>query len=181
MRAIANWHYVCPVDSDRSYLNERIYFSQQKHKALHLRLALPFPSSPCQSWPIMKFKKDNHSHPVQACIRIYLSLSLLSYFVNVPGGPPGDNTQSSQGVDSSAQIWTMCLTHADKYDKALVETWKGDMDGILIFVRSILLYTLLTSRAAFSLSSQVFSPQSSLHSSSIVTKHFNSLTLPRLI
>ncbi|KAI0295902.1 hypothetical protein B0F90DRAFT_1927374 [Multifurca ochricompacta] len=35
--------------------------------------------------------------------------------------------------DNPAQIWSICLTHADKFDRALVETWKGDMDGILIF------------------------------------------------
>ncbi|KAI0246953.1 hypothetical protein BJV78DRAFT_1096727, partial [Lactifluus subvellereus] len=29
--------------------------------------------------------------------------------------------------------WSLCLAHADKFDKALVESWKGDMDGILIF------------------------------------------------
>ncbi|KAI0059244.1 hypothetical protein BV25DRAFT_1809502, partial [Artomyces pyxidatus] len=36
-------------------------------------------------------------------------------------------------VDSSARIWSIYLTHAEKFDKALVESWKGDMDGILIF------------------------------------------------
>ncbi|KAH9985125.1 hypothetical protein BJV77DRAFT_952059 [Russula vinacea] len=35
--------------------------------------------------------------------------------------------------DTAPQIWSMCLSHADKFDRALVETWKGDMDGILIF------------------------------------------------
>lgn len=32
----------------------------------------------------------------------------------------------------------MYLTEAEKHDKALVESWKGDMDGILIFVRALL-------------------------------------------
>jgi hypothetical protein len=43
--------------------------------------------------------------------------------------------ESTSAVNSSPQIWSICLSHADKFDKALVETWKGDMDGILIFVR----------------------------------------------
>uniref|UniRef100_A0A4Y9YJD7 DUF6535 domain-containing protein n=1 Tax=Dentipellis fragilis TaxID=205917 RepID=A0A4Y9YJD7_9AGAM len=34
---------------------------------------------------------------------------------------------------SSTKIWSIYLSHAEKYDKALVESWKGDMDGILIF------------------------------------------------
>ncbi|KAI0028192.1 hypothetical protein K488DRAFT_59259, partial [Vararia minispora EC-137] len=38
-------------------------------------------------------------------------------------------------VDSSAQIWSIYLHHAAKEDRALMESWKGDMDGILIFVR----------------------------------------------
>jgi len=42
--------------------------------------------------------------------------------------------ESTPAVDSSPHIWSICLSHADKFDRALVETWKGDMDGILIFV-----------------------------------------------
>jgi Family of unknown function (DUF6535) len=42
--------------------------------------------------------------------------------------------ESTPAVESSPQIWSICLSHADKFDRALVETWKGDMDGILIFV-----------------------------------------------
>jgi hypothetical protein len=29
------------------------------------------------------------------------------------------------------------VSEAEKYDKALVETWKSDMEGLLIFVRNI--------------------------------------------
>lgn len=41
------------------------------------------------------------------------------------------------------RISSMYLTEADKVDKALMESWTGDMDGILIFVRSPLLYLVL--------------------------------------
>jgi len=37
-------------------------------------------------------------------------------------------------VDSSAQLWAVVFKEGEKYDKTLVESWKGDMDGILIFV-----------------------------------------------
>ena len=40
---------------------------------------------------------------------------------------------------SVATIWSIYLSHAAKYDKALVESWNGDMDGILIFVSLVLL------------------------------------------
>lgn len=49
-------------------------------------------------------------------------------------GPLGENQQFPPGGNSSAKIWSLCLARADKYDKSLVESWKGDMDGILIFV-----------------------------------------------
>jgi Family of unknown function (DUF6535) len=38
-------------------------------------------------------------------------------------------------VDSSAQLWAIVLKEGEKYDKTLAESWKGDMDGILFFVR----------------------------------------------
>jgi len=40
-------------------------------------------------------------------------------------------------VDSSAQLWAVVFNEGEKYDRTLVESWKGDMDGILIFVRFI--------------------------------------------
>ncbi|KAF8274672.1 hypothetical protein EI94DRAFT_474860 [Lactarius quietus] len=46
---------------------------------------------------------------------------------------PAIIADSAPTVDNSAEIWTICLTHAEKVDRALVESWKGDMDGILIF------------------------------------------------
>ncbi|KAJ7138568.1 hypothetical protein C8R46DRAFT_813180, partial [Mycena filopes] len=30
-------------------------------------------------------------------------------------------------------IWTIYISEAEKYDKALVESWKSDMEGMLIF------------------------------------------------
>ena len=32
-------------------------------------------------------------------------------------------------------MWDLCLTYAEKHDIAMVERWKDDMDGILIYVR----------------------------------------------
>jgi len=36
--------------------------------------------------------------------------------------------------DTSDKIWSVYLSEADRQDEALAENWKGDMDGILIFV-----------------------------------------------
>jgi hypothetical protein len=45
-------------------------------------------------------------------------------------------------VDSSAQLWGVVFKEGEKYDRILAESWKGDMDGILFFVRTVLLYPL---------------------------------------
>ncbi|KAK7012762.1 hypothetical protein R3P38DRAFT_2722947 [Favolaschia claudopus] len=34
---------------------------------------------------------------------------------------------------AAAKLWSIYLSQAEKYDKALVESWKSDMDGLLIF------------------------------------------------
>ena len=37
--------------------------------------------------------------------------------------------------DTSGKVWSVYLSEADKHDKALADNWKGDSEGILIFVR----------------------------------------------
>jgi hypothetical protein len=39
--------------------------------------------------------------------------------------------------DSSDAVWSMYLTEAEKQDKDVIERWKGDTDGILVFVSPI--------------------------------------------
>ena len=39
--------------------------------------------------------------------------------------------------DSSGRLWMMYLTEADKEDKDITESWKGDTDGILVFVGTL--------------------------------------------
>ncbi|KAJ6460862.1 hypothetical protein DFH09DRAFT_1348241 [Mycena vulgaris] len=34
---------------------------------------------------------------------------------------------------AAAKLWAVYVSEADKYDKTLVESWKSDMEGILIF------------------------------------------------
>ncbi|KAH9177094.1 hypothetical protein EDB89DRAFT_1938138 [Lactarius sanguifluus] len=35
--------------------------------------------------------------------------------------------------DPSSKMWALCISQADKHDTAMVERWKADMDGILIY------------------------------------------------
>jgi hypothetical protein len=46
---------------------------------------------------------------------------------------------ASNFVDGSGQIFSMYLEMATEEDKKMVENWKADADGILIFVRPSLL------------------------------------------
>ena len=54
--------------------------------------------------------------------------------------------QASQGVsnfaDGSGHIFSMYLEMATEEDKKMVEDWKADADGILIFVRLSLILCL---------------------------------------
>ncbi|KAJ7134051.1 hypothetical protein C8R43DRAFT_639752 [Mycena crocata] len=44
---------------------------------------------------------------------------------------PNDSHDSDEAV--SAKIWSIYIGEAEKYDKALVESWRSNMDAILIF------------------------------------------------
>ncbi|KAJ7652223.1 hypothetical protein B0H17DRAFT_958084 [Mycena rosella] len=39
------------------------------------------------------------------------------------------------GDEPCAKIWSVYISEAEKYDKALVDSWRGNMNGMLIFVR----------------------------------------------
>ncbi|KAJ7930578.1 hypothetical protein B0H13DRAFT_2532903, partial [Mycena leptocephala] len=46
--------------------------------------------------------------------------------------------EEKQGINrdeeaAAAKLWAVYVSEAEKYDKALVETWKSDMEGLLIF------------------------------------------------
>jgi hypothetical protein len=52
---------------------------------------------------------------------------------NVPLGTELDHEEDA----AAAKLWAVYVSEAEKYDKALVETWKSDMEGLLIFVRNV--------------------------------------------
>ncbi|KAJ7663731.1 hypothetical protein DFH06DRAFT_1041945, partial [Mycena polygramma] len=47
------------------------------------------------------------------------------------------NIAMPEGIDpaeaAAANIWAIYVAEAEKYDKGLVESWRSDMDGMLIF------------------------------------------------
>ncbi|KAJ7033448.1 hypothetical protein C8F04DRAFT_1104775 [Mycena alexandri] len=44
-----------------------------------------------------------------------------------------NSTLDDSDETSWAKIWSVYISEAEKYDKVLVESWKGDMEGLLIF------------------------------------------------
>ena len=46
----------------------------------------------------------------------------------------------SSFTDSSSTLFSLYLSHAEKYDEDQVKTWKAGAQGILVFVRSALLF-----------------------------------------
>jgi hypothetical protein len=51
---------------------------------------------------------------------------------------PLDNTDEA----AAAKLWAVYVSEAEKYDKALVESWKSDMGGMLIFVGVAFLFLI---------------------------------------
>jgi hypothetical protein len=43
---------------------------------------------------------------------------------------------------AASKLWAVYISEAEKYDKSLVESWKSDMEGMLIFVRVIWVQTV---------------------------------------
>ncbi|KAJ6587497.1 hypothetical protein DFH09DRAFT_1359215 [Mycena vulgaris] len=52
---------------------------------------------------------------------------------NVVATPPDTHEQVDRDELASAKLWAAYISEAEKYDKALVERWRSDMDGLLIF------------------------------------------------
>ncbi|KAJ6471613.1 hypothetical protein C8R47DRAFT_1077260 [Mycena vitilis] len=43
----------------------------------------------------------------------------------------------AESRQASANLWSIYISEAERYDRALVESWKADMEGMLIFVRAL--------------------------------------------
>jgi hypothetical protein len=37
---------------------------------------------------------------------------------------------------AASKLWAVYVSEAERYDKSLIESWKSDMEGMLIFVRN---------------------------------------------
>ena len=57
-------------------------------------------------------------------------------FENVPLPTSGEPQAESSYTDGSGALFSMYLDRAEEEDRKVAESWKGDADGILVFVRS---------------------------------------------
>lgn len=81
------------------------------------------------------------------------------FIVDVPcpnSVPSVENTRSNLSPprrydDPSTKIWSLYLDQAEKNNERITESWKGDMDAILIFVSSSswVKFTLLNNSPSF--------------------------------
>lgn len=46
-----------------------------------------------------------------------------------------DKYTAAEDQNACSKMWNVYTLEAERYDKAVVESWKGDMNGMLIFVR----------------------------------------------
>ena len=70
-----------------------------------------------------------------------------SFYVDVENPPlptsnGGESQVESGYTDGSGALFSMYLDRAEEEDTKTVERWKGDADGILVFVRCPGLFTL---------------------------------------
>jgi hypothetical protein len=77
--------------------------------------------SPCKVWK----HKENNRYP-QISVRMKATLRINHDFGTVVATE-----------DASAKMFSVYISQAERYDKALVTAWRADMKGILIFVSFI--------------------------------------------
>jgi hypothetical protein len=53
-----------------------------------------------------------------------------------PPGPPRPRDENGDFDDRAAEFWSVYVKEAQRHDDALIGTWKEDMEGVIIFVRS---------------------------------------------
>ena len=49
------------------------------------------------------------------------------------------------GDDPSAKMWALSISHSGQHDDAMIDRWKNDMDGILVYVRCKMIHRRLRS------------------------------------
>jgi Family of unknown function (DUF6535) len=53
------------------------------------------------------------------------------------GVVPAESHDMDEYDERATKLWSVYVEEAESHDKALIETWKDDMEGIIIFVRVV--------------------------------------------
>ena len=78
---------------------------------------------------------------------IRLDMSTPGAIGSHPTPQAGDSDHANLGntfLDPQDKFWSLYLADAEKYDKVRIESWQGDTDCILIFVRLLCLFCAVT-------------------------------------
>jgi hypothetical protein len=89
-----------------------------------------------------------------------------------------DNDDPDPNPDPASRLWSLCNSQADKHDTAMAESWKADMNGILLYVCIQTVGFNRPTHLAESVFRRVYSPRRLLYSSSKATS-YSSLILLR--
>ncbi|KAJ6517895.1 hypothetical protein C8R47DRAFT_466 [Mycena vitilis] len=112
--------------------------AETDHGPVHTPVTPPWPPLPAALHLPKNDTKNNHG----LFTRIFASIFPLKSRITVPDekhpesqglewdSPPYSEAESRQ---ASAKLWSIYVGEAERYDKALVESWKADMEGMLIF------------------------------------------------
>ena len=63
--------------------------------------------------------------------------------------PKPTDHANTENDEACSNLWSVYIQEAERYDKALVDSWKGDMDGILIFASFSSSSTQIRARLVF--------------------------------
>ena len=76
---------------------------------------------------------------VLAAQRFFPQKATQDFFYDVENpplpAPSGESQAETNYTDGSGALFSMYLNRAEEEDKKAAERWKGDADGILVFVR----------------------------------------------
>ncbi|KAF8205826.1 hypothetical protein K438DRAFT_1669515, partial [Mycena galopus ATCC 62051] len=72
-------------------------------------------------------------HTLRSILRLFRPQSRRGWAVTSSGKDSSASHLHALTEDSSAKFWSVYISEAERYDSGLVESWKADMEGMLIF------------------------------------------------
>jgi hypothetical protein len=131
---LAAWHDHVKLDRHRPAC-KRARAQQPRAEVQHH--AAPKPNPVHLQWLPPRVKES--VGPVSLKSKVLAHISDPTAALQAALGRGNANDQTSGYDDDFARVWKLYGTESEKYDKALMESWKGNTDSMLNFVRPIIL------------------------------------------